>query len=141
MLTAGHVDTPLDYESLAAAGSMLGTAAIMVMDETDCVVDCATRMVRFYAHESCGKCTTCREGSWWATRVLDRLEHGYGRPEDLPVMTDLGKNILFRAFCALADGTASVINSSLKHFGDEYEEHVRLGRCPLKADHLAEVRA
>ncbi|MGZ4132983.1 MAG: NADH-quinone oxidoreductase subunit NuoF [Actinomycetota bacterium] len=141
MLTATHVDTPLDYESLAAAGSMLGTAAIMVMDETDCVVDCATRMVKFYAHESCGKCTPCREGSWWATRVLDRLERGYGSEADLPVMTDLGKHILFRAFCALADGTASVINSSLAHFRDEYEEHVRLGRCPLKADHLAEVRA
>jgi NADH-quinone oxidoreductase subunit F len=135
MLTAGHVDTRLDYESLAEAGSMLGTAAIMVMDETDCVVDCATRMVRFYAHESCGKCTPCREGSWWATRVLARIEEGQGRPEDLPVMRDIGRNILFRAFCALADGTASVINSSLQHFAEEFDEHVRLGACPLKVDH------
>jgi NADH-quinone oxidoreductase subunit F len=139
MLTADHLDVGLDYESLAAAGSMLGTAAIMVMDETDCVVDAASRMVRFYAVESCGKCTPCREGGWWATRVLDRIEHGYGRDEDLPVMRDLGKNVLFRAFCALADGTASVINSSLKHFMDEYEEHVRLGACPLKVDHRAPV--
>jgi len=132
MLTAAHVDTGLDYESLAAAGSMLGTAAIMVMDETDCVVDCAQRMVAFYAHESCGKCTPCREGSWWATRVLERIEDGYGREGDIPLMHDVGKNTLFRAFCALADGTASVINSSLQHFADEYEEHVRLGRCPLQ---------
>jgi NADH-quinone oxidoreductase subunit F len=132
MLTAAHVETGLDYESLAAAGSMLGTAAIMVLDETDCVVDCAQRMVEFYAHESCGKCTPCREGTWWATRVLERLEDGYGRSEDLPLMHDMGTNILFRAFCALADGTASVINSSLAHFADEYEEHVRLGRCPLR---------
>jgi NADH-quinone oxidoreductase subunit F len=132
MLTAAHADTALDYESLAAAGSLLGTAAIMVMDETDCVVDCAQRMVAFYAHESCGKCTPCREGSWWATRVLERIEGGYGRIEDIPVMHDVGTNTLFRAFCALADGTASVINSSLQHFADEYEEHVRLGRCPLK---------
>jgi NADH-quinone oxidoreductase subunit F len=132
MLTAAHIDTGLDYESLAAAGSMLGTAAIMVMDQTDCVVDCAQRMVAFYAHESCGKCTPCREGSWWATRVLERIEHGYGREVDIPVMHDVGKNTLFRAFCALADGTASVINSSLQHFADEYEEHVRLGRCPLQ---------
>jgi NADH-quinone oxidoreductase subunit F len=132
MLTAAHVDTALDYESLSAAGSLLGTAAIMVMDETDCVVDCAQRMVRFYAHESCGKCTPCREGSWWATRVLERLQDGYGRPEDVPLMHDIGKNTLFRAFCALADGTASVINSSLQHFADEYEEHVRLGRCPFE---------
>ena len=132
MLTAAHVDTGLDYESLAAAGSLLGTAAIMVMDETDCVVDCAQRMVAFYAHESCGKCTPCREGSWWATRVLERIEDGYGREGDIPLMHDVGKNTLFRAFCALADGTASVINSSLQHFADEYEEHVRLGRCPLQ---------
>jgi len=132
MLTADHLDVGLDHESLAAAGSMLGTAAIMVMDETDCVVDCAQRMVAFYAHESCGKCTPCREGGWWATRVLERIEDGHGREGDLPVMQDLGKNILFRAFCALADGTASVINSSLAHFADEYEEHVRLGRCPLQ---------
>jgi NADH-quinone oxidoreductase subunit F len=143
LLTAEHIDTPLDYESLAAAGSLLGTAAIMVMDESDCVVDCAQRMVAFYAHESCGKCTPCREGSWWATRVLERIEDGYGRPEDVPLMHDVGKNTLFRAFCALADGTASVINSSLQHFADEYAEHVRLGRCPLKTeiqtDPLAEV--
>ncbi len=140
MLTAEHLDVALDYESVAAAGSMLGTGAIMVMDETDCVVDCATRMVKFYAHESCGKCTPCREGSWWATRVLGRLEEGHGRPEDLPLMTEMGTNILFRAFCALADGTASVINSSLKHFMDEYEAHVRLGGCPLKVEHVpAEV--
>jgi NADH-quinone oxidoreductase subunit F len=139
LLTVEHVDTPLDYESLAAAGSLLGTAAIMVMDETDCVVDCAQRMVAFYAHESCGKCTPCREGSWWATRVLERIEDGYGRPEDVPLMHDMGKNTLFRAFCALADGTASVINSSLQHFADEYEEHVRLGRCPLQTEPVAEV--
>jgi NADH-quinone oxidoreductase subunit F len=132
MLTAEHLDVGLDYESLSAAGSMLGTAAIMVMDETDCVVACAQRMVEFYAHESCGKCTPCREGTWWATRVLERIQDGDGRDGDLPIMRDLGKNILFRAFCALADGTSSVINSSLAHFADEYEEHVRLGRCPLE---------
>src|SRR4051812_9161086 len=141
MLTAAHIDTALDYESLSAAGSLLGTAAIMVMDETDCVVDCAQRMVAFYAHESCGKCTPCREGSWWATRVLARIEHGYGREVDIPLMHDVGKNTLFRAFCALADGTASVINSSLQHFADEYEEHVRLGRCPLKDAPAAEPMA
>ena len=133
LLTAASIDVNLDYESIAEAGSLLGTGAVMVMDETDCVVEAAERMVRFYAHESCGKCTPCREGSWWATRVLGRLEDGYGREEDIPLMHDMGTNILFRAFCALADGTASVINSSLKHFGDEYEEHVRLGRCPLRA--------
>jgi NADH-quinone oxidoreductase subunit F len=138
ILTADHVDVGIDYESLAAAGSMLGTAAIMVLDETDCVVDCAARMVEFYAHESCGKCTPCREGSWWATRVLNRIEDGLGRPEDVPLMTEMGTNLLFKAFCALADGTASVINATLAHFPDEYEAHVRLGACPLRVAH-AEV--
>jgi NADH-quinone oxidoreductase subunit F len=132
MLTADAIDVHLDYESIAEAGSLLGTGAIMVMDETDCVVAAAERMVQFYAHESCGKCTPCREGSWWATRVLGRLEDGYGRDGDITLMHDMGTNIMFRAFCALADGTASVINSSLKHFADEYEAHVRLGRCPLR---------
>jgi NADH-quinone oxidoreductase subunit F len=135
MLTAEHLDLALDYESVAAAGSLLGTGAIMVMDETDCVVEAAERMVRFYAHESCGKCTPCREGSWWATRVLERIEDGHGRREDLPLMTEMGRNIMFRAFCALADGTASVINSSLQHFAGEFEEHVRSGGCPLKGAH------
>ena len=104
MLTADTIDVRLDYESIAEAGSLLGTGAIMVMDETDCVVAAAERMVQFYAHESCGKCTPCREGSWWATRVLGRLEDGYGREEDIPLMHDMGTNIMFRAFCALADG-------------------------------------
>ena len=132
LLSGEHVDTPLDYESVAAAGSLLGTGAVMVLDDTDCVVDAARRMTGFYAHESCGKCTPCREGTWWAERVLGRIEEGYGREEDLPVVADLGKHIMFRAFCALADGAASVLDSSLKHFRDEFDEHVRLGRCPLK---------
>jgi len=139
LLTAEHVDVGLDYESIATAGSLLGTGAVMVMDETDCVVEAARRMVRFYAHESCGKCTPCREGSWWATRVLGRIEDGYGRETDVPLMTEMGRNIMFRAFCALADGAAAVIDSSLKHFRDEFEEHVRLGRCPLEPSADVEV--
>ena len=131
LLTPEHIDVELDYESIAAAGSLLGTGAVMVMDETDCLVEAAERMLRFYAHESCGKCTPCREGSWWATRVLERIEGGYGRDGDVGLMKDMGTNILFRAFCALADGTASVINSSLKHFEAEFEAHVREGRCPI----------
>jgi NADH-quinone oxidoreductase subunit F len=136
MLTAEHADTPLDYESVQAAGSLLGTGAVMVLDDTDCVVDAAQRMTRFYAHESCGKCTPCREGTWWAERVLDRIARGYGREGDIPLMDEMGGNIMFRAFCALADGAAAVIDSSLKHFREEFEEHVRLGRCPLRTDHL-----
>jgi NADH-quinone oxidoreductase subunit F len=131
MLTAAHLDIALDYESVAAAGSLLGTGAVMVMDETDCVVEAVERMVAFYAHESCGKCTPCREGSWWATRTVGRIEAGYGRDTDVGLFRDMGTNIMFRAFCALADGTASVINSSMQHFEAEFEAHVREGRCPV----------
>jgi len=131
MLTDEHLDVALDFESVAAAGSLLGTGAIIVMDETDCIVGATRRLLRFYAHESCGKCTPCREGTWWVSRVLDRIENGYGRPEDLPLLDDLGENILFRAFCALADGAVSPIQSSLRYFRDEYEAHIEERRCPI----------
>jgi len=131
-LTADHLDTPMDFDSIAAAGSLLGTKAMIVLDETDCVVDSVLRFTQFYAHESCGKCTPCREGTWWLTRVLRRLESGVGRAEDIDLMKDVGSNMLFKSFCALADGAVSPIDSSIKYFRDEYEEHVRLGRCPFK---------
>ena len=131
MLSADHLDVGLDFESIAEAGSLLGTGAVMVIDEDDCVVEAARRLVEFYAHESCGKCTPCREGTWWATRVLGRIEDGYGREEDIPLLGEVGQNILFRAFCALADGAVSPISSTLKHFPEEYEAHVREGRCPV----------
>jgi NADH-quinone oxidoreductase subunit F len=130
-LTAAHLDVALDFESVAAAGSLLGTGAIMVCDESDCMVGVASRLLRFYAHESCGKCTPCREGTWWVTRLLARIESGAGRPEDLPLLAEVGGNILFKAFCALADGAVSPISSTLEHFRDEYEAHVREGRCPF----------
>jgi NADH-quinone oxidoreductase subunit F len=103
----------------------------MVMDDTDCIVGAVERMVRFYAHESCGKCTPCREGTWWGTRILGRLEAGYGRTEDLALLEDLGTNMLFRAFCALADAAVSPIASSLRFFRDEYEAHIADRRCPF----------
>ena len=131
MLTAEHLDVGLDFESVAAAGSLLGTGAIIVMDQTDCIVEAARRLVQFYAHESCGKCTPCREGTWWVSRVLGRIEQGYGREEDLPLLDELGRNILFKAFCALADGAVSPIESSLKYFREEYEAHIAERRCPF----------
>jgi NADH-quinone oxidoreductase subunit F len=130
-LTAEHLDTPMDFESVAAAGSLLGTKALMVFDETDCIVNATLRFTRFYAHESCGKCTNCREGTWWLERVLRRIEAGMGRQEDVDLAKNIGSNMLFKAFCALADGAVSPIDSSIKYFRDEYEEHLRLGRCPL----------
>jgi NADH-quinone oxidoreductase subunit F len=130
-LTEEHLGVGLDFESIAAAGSLLGTGAIIVLDETDCIVEATRRLLAFYAHESCGKCTPCREGTWWVSRVLERIEAGYGRIEDLPLLDDLGQNILFRAFCALADGAVSPIQSSLRHFRDEYVRHIEGHRCPF----------
>ncbi len=136
-LTEAHLDTPMDFESVAAAGSMLGTGAMIVLDERDCVVEAAARFSHFYAHESCGKCTNCREGNWWAARIFDRLEAGLGRAEDIDLVDQVAKNMLFKSFCALADGAASPTTSSIKYFRDEYEAHVRLGRCPLKEPPVA----
>jgi NADH-quinone oxidoreductase subunit F len=130
-LTAEHLDVGLDFESIQAAGSLLGTGALIVTDERDCMVDATRRLLRFYAHESCGKCSPCREGTWWVVRVLDRIENGYGRMEDLPLLEDIGDNMLFKAFCALADGAVSPISSTLRFFRDEYEAHVRERRCPF----------
>ena len=131
-LTPDHLDVQMGFDEVQAAGSLLGTKAMIVLDETDCVVDAVLRFTQFYAHESCGKCTPCREGTWWMTRVLRRMEHGRGRMEDIDLMQDVGQNMLFKSFCALADGAVSPIDSSIKYFRDEYEEHVRLGRCPLR---------
>jgi NADH-quinone oxidoreductase subunit F len=130
-LTVEHLDTPLDFESIAAAGSLLGTGAMIVTDERDCMVEAARRLSGFYAHESCGKCTPCREGTWWALRLLTRIESGLGRLDDLPLLEDLCGNMLFRGFCPLVDGAVSPISSTLKHFRDEYEAHIRERRCPF----------
>jgi len=131
-LTADHLDVQMGFDEVAAAGSLLGTKAMIVLDERDCVVDATLRFTQFYAHESCGKCTPCREGTWWMTRVLGRMERGIGRKEDIDLMKEVGQNMLFKSFCALADGAVSPIDSSIKFFREEYEDHVRLGRCPLK---------
>jgi NADH-quinone oxidoreductase subunit F len=131
-LTAEHLDTPMDFESVAAAGSLLGTKAMMFFDDTDCIVRAALRFTRFYAHESCGKCTNCREGTWWLERVLRRIEAGAGRDKDIELAKDIGGNMLFKAFCALADGAVSPVDSSIKYFRGEYQEHLELGRCPFE---------
>jgi len=134
LLTAEHLDVQMGFDEVQAAGSLLGTKAMIVLDERDCVVDAVLRFTQFYAHESCGKCTPCREGTWWMTRVLRRVEQGRGRMEDIDLMQTVGQNMLFKSFCALADGAVSPIDSSIKYFRDEYEEHVRLGRCPLREE-------
>jgi NADH-quinone oxidoreductase subunit F len=115
IFTDAHLDVPLDYEGVSAAGSMLGTKALQIFDETTCVVRAVLRWTEFYKHESCGKCTPCREGTWWLVQVLKDLEAGKGVEADLDKLLDLCDNIMGRSFCALADGAASPIISSLKY--------------------------
>ena len=131
LLTDEHLDVPLDFESMVAAGSQLGTRALQIFDETTCVVRATLRWTEFYQHESCGKCTPCREGTFWMAQVLDRLEHGKGNEEDLEKLLDICDNIFGRAFCALADGAVSPVISSIKYFRDEYLEHQKEGGCPF----------
>ena len=131
LLTAEHLDTPLDYEGVGAAGSMLGTKALQCFDETTCVVRAVLRWTEFYAHESCGKCTPCREGTYWLVQELRRLERGEGTEADLESVLDQCDNILGRAFCALGDGATSPITSSIKYFRDEYVAHLTGGGCPF----------
>ena len=131
ILTDQHLDVPLDFESVAAAGSMLGTRALQIFDETTCVVRAVLRWTEFYEHESCGKCTPCREGTFWMVRVLERLEEGHGTEEDLEKLLDICDNILGRAFCALGDGAVSPITSGIQYFRDEFMQHQKEGGCPF----------
>ncbi|MCA1007902.1 NADH-quinone oxidoreductase subunit NuoF [Rhodococcus hoagii] len=131
ILTGDHLDVPLDYEGVAEAGSMLGTKALQIFDETTCIVRVILRWTQFYAHESCGKCTPCREGTYWLVQILERLERGEGSEADLEKLLDVSDTILGKSFCALGDGAASPIMSSLKYFRDEYIAHVEGGRCPF----------
>jgi len=118
--TAEHIDVPLDFDEVAAAGSMLGTTALMIFDETDCIVKATLRFTKFYAHESCGKCTPCREGTYWMVQILQRLVDGEGTAEDLETLLDTCDNILGRSFCAFGDGATSPITSSIQYFRDDY---------------------
>ena len=131
LFTDQHLDVPLDYESVAAAGSMLGTRSIQLFDETTCVVRVVLRWTQFYEHESCGKCTPCREGAYWMVRTLQRLEDGKGIDEDIETILDVGDNIMGRAFCALGDAVPVPITSALKYFRDEIIQHQKQGGCPF----------
>ena len=133
LFTDEHLDVPLDYEGVSAAGSMLGTKALQIFDETTCVVRAVLRWTEFYKHESCGKCTPCREGTWWLVQILRDLENGKGTEADLQKLLDLCDNIMGRSFCALGDGATSPITSSIKYFRDEYIAHLTNGGCPFDA--------
>ncbi len=125
MLTPDHIDIPMTYEDLAAAGTMLGTGTPMMFDHTTSVVKAVTRWLEFYKHESCGKCTPCREGTYWITGVLEKFEHGKGKEEELEVINDVCGQIAGRSFCALGDAAATPFPGAMKYFADEFRQATR----------------
>ncbi len=128
------MDCTMDYDSIAKAGSMLGSGAVIIMDETVCMVKALERLSYFYHEESCGQCTPCREGTGWLYRVVHRIEHGEGRPEDLDLLTNVSDNIAGRTICALGDAAAFPVKSFVKHFRPEFEYHIENKKCLVSPD-------
>jgi len=123
------MDLTMDYDSIAQAGSMLGSGAVIVMDDTNCMVKVLDRISYFYFEESCGQCTPCREGTGWMHRVVHRIETGKGRPEDLDLLDDVAKKIMGRTICALGDAAALPVAGFIKHFRDEFQYHIDNKKC------------
>ncbi len=123
--------TDMDYDSIAKAGSMLGSGAVIVMDETRCMVRCLLRLSYFYFEESCGQCTPCREGTGWLYRMVHRIEHGKGEPDDLEALGSVSDNIAGRTICALGDAAALPVKSFSRHFRSEFEHHIQHKKCQV----------
>lgn len=138
MLPGNVLDVGIDFESYPAAGSTLGSASFILLPDDACIVLAQLRISEFFNHESCGKCTPCREGSRWLRQMVERIEEGDGREEDLPILLDVSDNMLGKCFCALGDFATSNIVASIKHFRDEYEQHIHERRCPYKPRALSE---
>ncbi len=119
----------MDYDGIAKAGSMLGAGSVIVMDETTCMVKVLARIAHFYFEESCGQCTPCREGTGWLARMVHRIEHGEGRPEDLDRLVDVAHKIEGRTICALGDAAAMPVTSFIQHYREEFEYHIKHKRC------------
>jgi NADH-quinone oxidoreductase subunit F len=132
VLTAAEVDIAMDYDTVAKAGSMLGSGGMVVIDDETCMVDMARRIMQFYAHESCGWCIPCREGTTWLRKMLERFHAGFGRTEDIDMVGDLAKNMLGRTFCPLGDAAAMPTISIVTKFRNEFEDHLH-GRCAYKS--------
>jgi NADH-quinone oxidoreductase subunit F len=131
LLTAEHLDNPMDFEGMAAAGTMLGTTAVQIFSDQDCPVYATYRWIEFYHHESCGKCTPCREGNYWMAKVLRRILAGAGTHEDLNTLLDACDNLLGRSFCALGDGATSPVTSSIKYFKQDYLDYIEGRKAPM----------
>ncbi|MEK8033251.1 NADH-quinone oxidoreductase subunit NuoF [Ideonella sp. DXS29W] len=143
VLPAGvMMDCTMDYDSIAKAGSMLGSGAVIVMNDTRCMVKSLLRLSYFYTHESCGQCTPCREGTGWLWRLVNRIEHGEGRADDLALLDNVAENIMGRTICALGDAAAMPVRGMLKHFRDEFAYHVEHKTCMVGGGHApAQARA
>jgi NADH-quinone oxidoreductase subunit F len=134
ILLPDQLDIPASFDDIAKAGSMLGSAGIIVMDETTCMVWAARNLLYFYKHESCGKCTPCREGGDWLHKILTKIENGEGQMRDIDLLTSIGNNIVGKTLCAFGDAAATPALTTVKHFRAEFEAHVREGRCTVPAD-------
>ncbi|MDQ3772050.1 MAG: NADH-quinone oxidoreductase subunit NuoF [Actinomycetota bacterium] len=134
-------DIAMDFEELQGAGTMLGSGGVVFMDHTTCMVRNALVAAQFYEHESCGKCTPCREGTWWQVKVLERIEHGEGRQEDLDLLLDMCERMDGRCFCPLGDTAAWAVRSNIKSFRSDFEDHVAAGHCTYETDHRTLVGA
>ena len=128
-----HLDVPMGVDTFRALGTMLGTCCAIVMDDSVCMVRAAQNLMRFYAHESCGQCTPCREGCSWMQRLCDKLESGKATAEELATLTDVANNIMGNTICALGDGAAMPMLAFVQKYRDEFDRHVRDGRCPQGA--------
>ncbi|WP_210546882.1 NADH-quinone oxidoreductase subunit NuoF [Rhodoferax sp. PAMC 29310] len=127
------MDCTMDYDSISKAGSMLGSGAVIVLDDSRCMVKSLQRLSYFYMHESCGQCTPCREGTGWLSRMVDRIENGQGRPSDLDLLNSVADNIQGRTICALGDAAAMPVRAMIKHFRHEFEYHVEHKTCMVPA--------
>ncbi|MCX7249224.1 MAG: NADH-quinone oxidoreductase subunit NuoF [Burkholderiales bacterium] len=127
------MDCTMDYDSIAKAGSMLGSGALIVLDDSRCMVKSLQRLSYFYMHESCGQCTPCREGTGWMYRVVERIENGQGRPSDMDLLDNVAEDIMGRTICALGDAAAMPVRAMLKHFRPEFEYHVEHKTCMVPA--------
>ncbi|MFL6842166.1 MAG: NADH-ubiquinone oxidoreductase-F iron-sulfur binding region domain-containing protein, partial [Sphingomicrobium sp.] len=136
-----QIDIKMDFDTVAKAGSMLGSAAVIVMDDTTCMVRAAARLAKFFNHESCGQCTPCREGTNWMELVLDRIEEGHGRPGDPDLLMSVSKNVGGNSLCALGDAAIGPVRSLIQRFRPEVEQHIERQACPFPRRRYFEKRA
>jgi len=134
ILMPDQLDTQASFDGVQKAGSLLGSAGIIVLDDTTCMVWLAENLLHFYRHESCGKCTPCREGTDWLLKILQKIERGRGQMSDLDLLTSISNNIAGKTLCAFGDAAVTPVLTTLKYFRQEYEAHIKEGRCTLTAD-------